>query len=109
MKAKLKPKKIPKDKHIWLYWTGSHSRGSFNGMGKKTNLICSNVNCGYNTRLWKNNPIKANKISKSSHNCPIHGNILIDVGDGAVIPKKGSKARRKLIEQFLTYETSRRL
>jgi hypothetical protein len=78
---------------------GSNSNTSGKSMNKKTNLICSNPKCNYSSRvwIWKFNP---NKISVSSITCPIHGNTMINVGNGSNLPKAGTKKRKQLIEKY---------
>ncbi len=95
-------------KEVNRVFYGSNSNTAGKAYNKKTNLICSNQNCGYNSRIWicKFDP---NKNSVSSHKCPKHGDTMVNVGNGSKIPKKGSKERKRLILKFNRVYTRRGL
>lgn len=86
-KKKIKPN-LPKEHIPNRRFYGSHSDTSSKSYNKKTNYICSHYDCGYSCRQWIWSITKSNKMSVSSTKCPTHGDTLINVGNGATIPKK---------------------
>mgnify|MGYP006282657765 CR=1 FL=1 len=96
---KNKPTKYQQEKDNHRIHYGSNSNTSGKSLNKKTNLICSDPNCNYNSRVWIWG-FDLNKISVSSYTCPKHGNTMINVGNGSKIPKAGSKERKRLIEKY---------
>ena len=78
---KIKPTyPIEKPQITSLY--GSHTNTSFKCKGKKSTYVCSHNDCGYSSRIfmWVNTT-RLNYME--SHNCPVHGDTLVNVGTAA--------------------------
>ena len=97
----IKPK-YPKEYPNPIPFYGSTMMTSRKGMRNKTNYICTDFNCGYNSRRFITECF-ATKDHVSSSMCPVHRTPLLAVGLVARIPKKGSKERKKMIETYIKF------
>jgi hypothetical protein len=99
MAKKMKPKYNGDEEKIRRFY-GSHSNTSSRSYNKKTNMICTDVNCNYSSRnfIWTN---KASHEYVSSTKCPHHNTTLLNIGNACTLPKVGSRERRELIDRLV--------